>query len=181
MSCIAFCPSPWKQAICSILLNIRTSLSVWPFDIGWVMFLYVVGIPLALPMLNGGPPLLSNLLGVSYVVKMCFSLSFFAWKLVESTGSAAGCSDHLGMVHCDRWIRHPMVNMECLLTWWELMKTNETLLVGEWRINCSRQVNHGNPRKIANLLKISSILSGNLKASLKTCVIFNHASMPFEF
>ena len=64
------------------------------------MLLYVVGISLALPMLNSGRPLLYNLLRVSYVAKVCFSLSLFTGKLADSTGSAAGCRDHLGMVHC---------------------------------------------------------------------------------
>ena len=59
---------------------------------------------------QGGPLLVSTLLGVILGVSMCFNLSLVT---LNGTGSLV-YNGHLGMVRCGLWIPHPMVGCECL-------------------------------------------------------------------
>ena len=113
---------PRGFAICSVLFRVCMNLSTSPFALEWKAVTLWCWNPSCFANslnsleLNGGPLSLSILLRVPYVAKMCFNLSFLAWKSVDGrlyhwiSGSLVNQNE----IAVSVWVRSTMVNGYCV-------------------------------------------------------------------
>ena len=142
------------------------------------MLLYVVGIPLALPI---ALPMVvdrcSIIFSVFHTWRRCVLVSlclYGSWLILRALLLVVETIWVWPTAETIDTVTHGRLGMFVTL-----IGTNENF----WKAGCGRLGNklqltsipwesQGNSRNTAD---ISSIVSGNLKAPLKTCVIFNHA------